>query len=343
MCVFVFYQLKPFKRNRVVPFIMEQNSNTNSDTISYDLSEPVPAPAPTPTPMDTPIQPDIHIREKEPNPSNSIDYLIRKMVAEQNIKLAILTPCYGSVCHVNYMICLINTIRVLREVGIDVHIEFCKNDSLITRARNNLIAKAMFQKNITHFLFIDSDITWNPVDVVKLLLADRPLVGGIYPVKKYMWDRLIPTNGENVIQNWLNRKNETILKEMDNVEFIQNRLLRYNINHISQTAEIQRNMLEVRHLATGFMMIKRQVIEQMMVAFPYTKYTDDVSYLEPAENEFAYALFDCGVEDDHYLSEDWMFCHRWTKMGGKIYVDVSINLTHTGPEDYRGSFVSSLI
>ena len=265
------------------------------------------------------------------------------MVSEQKIRLAILTPCYGGVCYVNYMICLVNTIHALRGVGIDVHVEFCKNDSLITRARNNLIAKAMFQKDITHFLFIDSDITWNPADVVKLLLSDKALVGGMYPVKKYMWDRLVSPNGENVIQEWIDRKNNTALRNMDNLEFIQNRLLRYNVNHISGKAEIQKNMLEVRHLATGFMMIKRAVIEQMMVAFPYTKYTDDVSYLDPPENEFAYALFDCGVEDDHYLSEDWMFCHRWTKMGGKIFVDVTINLTHTGSEDYRGSFISSLV
>ena len=91
------------------------------------------------------------------------------------------------------------------------------------------------------------------------------------------------------------------------------------------------------------MMIKRAVIEKMSEAFPYTKYTDDVNYLEEHENQYAYALFDCGVEDGHYLSEDWMFCNRWRKLGGKIYVDVSINLSHTGIEQYNGSFLSTLI
>ena len=66
-------------------------------------------------------------------------------------------------------------------------------------------------------------------------------------------------------------------------------------------------------------------------------------FLEPNENEFAYALFDCAVENGHYLSEDWLFCNRWTNLGGKIFIDVSINLTHTGIEDYNGSYITSLI
>jgi hypothetical protein len=106
---------------------------------------------------------------------------------------------------------------------------------------------------------------------------------------------------------------------------------------------IDQNLAKVRHLATGFMMIKRGLIERMHKAFPSTKYVDDVCFLSAEESNFAYALFDCGVEDGHYFSEDWLFCHRWTKMGGSVYIDVSINLTHTGQEDYRGCYLSTII
>jgi hypothetical protein len=90
-------------------------------------------------------------------------------------------------------------------------------------------------------------------------------------------------------------------------------------------------------------MISRDTIKKMIIAFPSTKYVDDVQFLKPEENAMAYALFDCGVEDGHYFSEDWLFCERWSKMGGDIYADISINLTHTGIEDYRGSYLSSII
>jgi hypothetical protein len=105
----------------------------------------------------------------------------------------------------------------------------------------------------------------------------------------------------------------------------------------------QYNLTKVRHLATGFMMMKRGLIEKMEQAFPSTKYTDDVHFLTTEENEHAYALFDCGVEEGHYFSEDWMFCHRWTKMGGDIWIDVSIRLSHQGLENYEGFFLSSLM
>jgi len=91
------------------------------------------------------------------------------------------------------------------------------------------------------------------------------------------------------------------------------------------------------------MMIKREEFEKMALAFPSTKYVDDVNFLTPEENNYAYALFDCGVEDGHYLSEDWLFCHRWSKMGGSIYMDVSISLSHTGIHDYLGSYVTTLL
>jgi hypothetical protein len=116
-----------------------------------------------------------------------------------------------------------------------------------------------------------------------------------------------------------------------------------NINFNSTTVEIDKNIMEVKHLATGFMMIQRGVIETMMKAFPSTKYVDDVNFLHDDENKYAYALFDCGVEEGHYFSEDWLFCSRWTKLGGKVYVDVTINLTHTGVQDFKGSFVSTLV
>jgi hypothetical protein len=119
--------------------------------------------------------------------------------------------------------------------------------------------------------------------------------------------------------------------------------LAYNVNYLDNFLQIDNNLAKVKHLATGFMLIQRATIEKMMKAFPSTKYVDDVQFLRPEENKYAYALFDCGVEEGHYYSVDWMFCHRWKKMGGAIFIDVSINLTHTGIEDYQGCYISSLL
>lgn len=274
--------------------------------------------------------------------TNIFTQQVEQFVKKTSPFLYILTPCYGGMCHLNYVSCLMDTLNVLRKYNVLYTVEFCKNDSLVSRARNNLIAKAMTNTKTTHILFIDSDITWNPNDILKLMVNDKQLSGGVYPLKKYNWDKLLekPTS----VQDIINRKNASIIKNaITDEQMLQHNLLKYNVNFLDPVLNIENNLAKVRHIATGFMMIKRSTIEQMAKAYPSTKYTDDVGFLMPNENKWAYALFDCGVEDDHYYSEDWLFCHRWSKMGGNIYLDVSINLKHSGMEDYNGSFIASVI
>lgn len=278
----------------------------------------------------------------------TFDDKVKEYLAINRVKIAILTPCYGSLCFVNYVQCLMATNDMCRSYGIPLIIEFCRNDSLVSRARNNLVAKAMHDPDVTHILFIDADITWSPLDVLKLVISDKSLVGGVYPLKAYFWDKLIKDDKKpentNIIQNMIDRKNNSQFRDrISDKDMIQYNLLKYNINYIGTELEIQKNLAKVRHLATGFMMFKRKVIEQMSRAFPSTKYVDDCGFLDGTENDHAYALFDCGVEDGHYFSEDWLFCHRWTKMGGSIWIDVSISLMHTGNEDYKGCYLASIL
>jgi len=269
---------------------------------------------------------------------------ITEYVEKNKPVLYILTPCFGSVCFVNYIYCLMQTKELFQQFNIQLQVLFCKSDSLVTRARNNLIAKAMSNPDMTHMIFIDNDITWDPIDIIKLLIADKSIVGGVYPLKTYNFDKIVPTDkNPNPIQSIIDRKNSSQLTNLPNVDTIQMNLLKYNVNYISKNIEVIKNLTQVKHVATGFMMIQRNVIEKMAEVYPSTKYTDDVNFLLPEENKYAYALFDCGVVDDHYLSEDWMFCNRWTTMTGKIWIDVSINLTHTGIHDFKGCYMSSLV
>jgi hypothetical protein len=282
------------------------------------------------------------LKTKIDDQNNIFNKKLEEFLRLKKPNVMILTPCYGGICHVNYLISLMNTMNFLRQLNIPVQITFCKSDSLISRARNNLIAKAMSNKDITHIMFIDNDISWEPIDIVKLLLTDKSLIGGVYPLKRYVWEKLV--SEENVVKKWIDRKNNSQLKNIvSDTDIIQHNLLKYNVNYLENVLTINENLAKVRHIATGFMMFKRSTIEQMYLAYPNTKYTDDVGFLQGDENNYAYALFDCGIEEGHYFSEDWLFCHRWSKMGGSIYLEVSINLKHSGVEDYNGSYISSII
>ena len=221
----------------------------------------------------------VNVRELDFNES------VKTYVNKVKPVVYILTPCFGGLCYVNYVNCLLLTKELFNKFDIELHILFCKGDSLVSRARNNLVAKAMNDEKMTHMMFIDNDITWDPIDIIKLLLAEKSLVGGIYPLKTYNFNKIVPTDtNPNPIENFL-KSSQFIDAETPATDIIQMRMLKYNVNHISNEVKIVKNLTQVRHIATGFMMIQRNVIEELSNAYPETKYTDDISYLTEEENK----------------------------------------------------------
>jgi hypothetical protein len=273
-----------------------------------------------------------------------IEQAIQLYLTNHAVNIRILTPCFGSTCFTNYVASLLKTTNLFNRLGIKYEIDFCNSDSLVPRARNNMLANALCDPGTSHIMFIDADIEWNPYDILKLLLADKGVIGGIYPLKSFRWERLLD---EEIIQKWKNKKASPLLKDVSDEILFQNCLLNYNFNRKESddpsSIEVQDDIVEVRHIATGFMMIKREVIELMQKALPMTKYRDDVGYLTEDGQKHAYALFDCSIVDGHYLSEDWLFCDRWNNMGGIIYANISINLTHIGVQSFRGNFLGAYL
>jgi hypothetical protein len=252
------------------------------------------------------------------------------------VKVCIGTPLYGGLGYATYFISLINTMNLLSKNGIECEPIFILGESLITRARNNIVAKFLNKSEATHLMFIDGDISWNPVEVLKLLKHDKDLVGGIYPMKTYKWENL------NDLEKFRERHKSDLHKNVPFNEFVRQNLMKYNLNYKSASFGVQNNLVEVKHIATGFMMIKRATLEKTIMAHPELKFWDDMGCLNKDEDRFAYTLFDCQTVEGHYFSEDWLFCHRWEKIGGQIFVDVTINLTHSGTHQFPGRFISSL-
>ena len=147
-------------------------------------------------------------------------------------------------------------------------------------------------------MFIDSDIGFEPEEIFKLILADKDVSGGLYPKKA------LPIS--------------------------------YVVNKVPN-AEKDGNLIEVMNLGTGFMLIKREVLEAMIKQHPELHYQDNIG-LDPKYDPFKYALFDTEIDPvtKEYLSEDYLFCKRWREMGGKIWADLSITLTHMGYHSFRG-------
>ena len=102
-------------------------------------------------------------------------------------KLFVATPMYGGQNHGLYMKACLDLQGMCIQYGIEVKFSFLFNESLITRARNYLVDEFLHRSDCSHMLFIDSDINFNPQDVIALLALDKDVIGGPYPKKAIKW------------------------------------------------------------------------------------------------------------------------------------------------------------
>jgi hypothetical protein len=250
------------------------------------------------------------------------------------------TPAYGGLAYVSYVQALLSSMQFLAQHNVYIEPCFLTNESLIPRGRNTIVAKFLNNKKFTHLLFIDADVNWGPTSILKLLNHDKDIIGALYPKKGYEWQKL--TKNKEIIKmlNTATQENRD-LTEIE-IGHIRTKLMSYVVNLEASNLNVNQGLLQVKHLGTGFMMIKRNALEKMSDAFPELKYDDDINCLQGTENDHLYAFFDCEIHKlsvkKHYLSEDYLFCKRWTDLGNKIYADISIPLTHTGTHSFAGHF-----
>lgn len=206
-------------------------------------------------------------------------------------------PCYGGMVSEPTMTSFLRFILLAQQAGLNWSLDTMVNESLVTRARNNLMAKMMTNKEATHFMFIDADIRFEPDAILKMIACDKDVIGGLYPKKA------LPVN--------------------------------YVINLRPET-KIQGDIFTVDTMGTGFLLFKRPVYEKLIAAHPECKYVDDVGLGKQYE-PMMYSIFDCEIDErGHYLSEDWLFCRRWARLGGEIWAHGKVLLNHIGHYEFAG-------
>jgi hypothetical protein len=241
----------------------------------------------------------------------------------ERIHLVIATPCFGGQVSSIYASSIFALQRELREtsnVSLTVHMR--DGDALITRARANLVTLFLNDPTATHFLFIDADIGFTPRQVFRLIESGGDVVAGVYPIKRVNWDkaqRAIKTGRENIAAASLD-----YVLEIDNPD------------HVA----VVNGFARVRYAGTGFLMIRRHVLEQMCAHPDYAplRFTREHSHDVLAGSPNRFALFECMIDPatGTYLSEDFAFCRRWTDLGGEIWADLDSRLDHVGPAVFHG-------
>lgn len=227
--------------------------------------------------------------------------------------LMIGTPMYGGQCSAHYTFSNLNLARIAKDHNVNLNYQFTTSESLITRARNN-IADIFLNSECSHLLFIDADISFDPMDVIKLINHDIDVVCGGYPAKMFDWNSIYNAARNGVPPNELSSYASP---------YIYNR---------SDQEDKKEGLIEVKESGTGFMMIKKEVLQKLSkhVNVYISNQFDNVGKKN-------YEFFSTMIDDDILISEDYFFCRKWRSIGGKVFVDKSIKLCHIGSHVYQPS------
>lgn len=97
--------------------------------------------------------------------------------AKTTEKVLIATPALDGRLDVWYTNSLVNSIRVAQANNIFLHPVFMSYDALIQRARNDLF-KVAVDGNYDDMIWIDSDMEWDPMWIMKMIEAKEDVLGG---------------------------------------------------------------------------------------------------------------------------------------------------------------------
>jgi len=222
---------------------------------------------------------------------------------DHKVKYVVLgIPSYGSGVTFPTFRSIMRDVAILANMGIVVEIDADVGGAEIDTARAKIFSKFLAHDKATDLVFIDADVGWHPGGLAKLLANPVHFVGGAYPQRRYP--------------------------------------IQYPVNISSGQCVLFNGLMSVISVPGGFMRITHEVAEAM--ADKYSVMRCGVARAPGEKVPPVYALFDhywiegLPGEDKRRLSEDISFCRRYGDLGGQVWLDPSIEMSHTGDHTFQG-------
>jgi len=197
--------------------------------------------------------------------------------------IIIAIPVYDGKLPIETTTCLFNELAAANMCGDNLEVKFLSNCSHPAMGRNQL-AQEFMDSDADRLIFLDSDVTCNVGDILKLAHTPVDFVGGAYRYK---------IAEESYPVGWLEGK-----------ELWSDAL----------------GLIEVAALPGGFLSLSKNVFTKLKEAFPDRGY-------EHFGNK-AHCYFQMLFTDGRLCGEDSYFCKEWRDIGGKVYLNPEVNLTH---------------
>jgi len=164
--------------------------------------------------------------------------------------------------------------------------------SAIDIARNDMCSQALHD-GFESILFVDSDISFNVRDALRLFARPEPVISGVYAKK-----------GSRSLAS-------VFRDEVAEVAFGPN----------------VGGLYPLRHAATGFLRIRSQVLRRMIAELDLP--LCNTRWNRGFWPFFMPTIVEDG-DHRHYLGEDWAFSHRLRQLGECPLADTTIRLWHVG-------------
>lgn len=218
-------------------------------------------------------------------------------------KLAIFTSFYSHVAYAPYIRSLVTTLGVLNELGIKHDYLMRPSDFHIERAINNTLTEIMERDDFTDVLLIDSDESWEPEGVLRLLSHPDEIVGASYRMKN-AWDEYVGS-----------------VRYQDGLP-------------CGRMLSDGTPLLEADRVAAGFLRIKVSALRKFHDAYP------DLRSEEPdgVKTQFFTRI----IRDGVIHCQDMAFSRLWREMGGLLWIDPNIKIGHWGMDCHEGDFAAHL-
>jgi hypothetical protein len=220
-------------------------------------------------------------------------------LAGKSIFIAI--PAYDFKVSLKLAVSLAKFAQVAPQHGITTHLGSICGCSVVSRARN-LLAQDLLDSDCDYLLFIDSDINFEPDDILRLMAwGSDPKKGIVAAVPR--------TRSEDKVY-------------IANLDYDENQELTMN----------RMGLVRAERVATAFMLVRREVFVTLTELHPEWK------YYEKRNDRVVPCLFDFELTEEGYIGEDFLFCDRVREAGFEVWVDPSITLGHMGVQEYRGNY-----
>lgn len=224
-----------------------------------------------------------------------------KRVSLEGRSIFIGIPTYDGKLSIKLAYTLAALMPVALRHGITVKLGHVSGCSIITMARNMLVDQFL-KSDCTELLFIDSDVVATPEDILRLVAqsGEKDITAGMYPRRakdrKFFLDFFTDEAGD---------------------------------------LEFDGAMMRANRVGTGFMLIRRNVIEA--IAQTSDKYLGQDGTGEVAN------VFEFSMLDGKFVGEDYTFCDKARAKGFKVWVDVELCLPHIGVEEFTNDFKQEVV